>query len=152
MDDILYNNIEFFFSETDLKHLMPIEPLSYDDWASLAVTVKETKDDTHHNRYNIMLDESFLKIKPLLKDIKLIAMNTETAEKKKGLIKNKIAEIEQLYEKLHYYKEVYVHAHFMFNRLRKILEQEQSMFMGGGMSLNEFKERIRQKIKLITNQ
>ena len=143
--------LNFFFSETDLKHLMPIEPLSYDDWASLAVTVKETKEDAN-NKYNIMLDESFLQIKKHLIDIKSILTGPKTAEEKKDLIKLKIAEIEQLYEKLHYYKEVYVHAHFMFNRLRKILEQEQSMFMGGGMSLNEFKERIRQKIKLITNQ
>jgi hypothetical protein len=52
-------------------------------------------------------------------------------------------------KKLYYYDEIYVYAHSVFNNIRRsgIIKQ-----IGGGLSLEEFKKKIREKIKMIMDQ
>jgi hypothetical protein len=158
IDNFLYEHIEFFFSTDDLKDMMDIQELSYENWQTTVVLLNETikpkpnesnetnKDITFN--YNIMTDVTYFQIKEILK-----TMKKDIQQKNKEEIKNKIIKIENLYDKLYYYDEVYVHAHFVFNNIRKLIKEgNPNVTMGGGMSLEDFKERIRQKIILITSQ
>uniref|UniRef100_A0A6C0ETS7 Uncharacterized protein n=1 Tax=viral metagenome TaxID=1070528 RepID=A0A6C0ETS7_9ZZZZ len=156
IDIFLYENIEFFFSIVDLEQMMKIKQFSYEDWATTSVLLKETKfikDETKVNpdfNYNIMTDDAYKNIIEILKTTKDDIIN-----KNKEGFNTKISQIVKLYDDLYYYEEVYVHAHFVFNKIRKLIEDgiiDENTTVGGGLSLKDFKERIRQKIRLITNQ
>ena len=150
---LVYNHIEFFFSKDDLKSMMTIKPLSYEPWLDTLYDLYSAKpdkgDDTFH--YNIKHTEEyerilkeFDKIEDIIKDIKNEYLD-KTDEQKKNDIKECIKKIEMVYPKLYYYDETYMYAHYIFNNIRNsgVLQ------MGGGITLEEFKQKIREKIKLI---
>lgn len=157
IDTFIYENIEFFFSTTDLNKMMKIHKSSYEDWSTIVVLLKETdaknhKDESKVNpdfNYNIMTDETYIGINSIL-----VSMREDIINNNKQLLTDKINKIVSLYDDLYYYQEVYVHAHFVFNKIRKLIKEE---IIGGttgttGISLEDFKEIIRQKIKLIMDQ
>ena len=147
---IVYNHIEFFFSKEDLKSMMTIKPLSYEPWLDtlyeLYSNKPDKKDKTFH--YNIKhtkeyerILEQIEKIEDITKGIKEHA--AKSPEDRKTDIKACIKKIEEEYPKLYFYDEIYMYAHYIFNNIRNsgVLQ------MGGGISLEEFKQKIREKIK-----
>jgi len=145
---IVYNHIEFFFSKEDLKSMMTIKPLSYEPWLDTLYDLYTTKPDDLSFHYNIKHTEQYANITKLLKKIEDIVNEVDTQksnEVKKNEIKNHITEIEKEYPKLYYYDEIYMYAHYIFNNIRNsgVLQ------MGGGITLEEFKQQIREKIKLM---
>jgi hypothetical protein len=145
---ILYNYIEFFFSKNDLKQMMTVKPLSYEPWLEQLYTMYSSKptDDSFH--YNIMHTETYENIMKLLKDIETITKidkNIKTDDIKKIEITQKFIDIQREYINLYYYDEIYMYAHYVFNNIRSsgVLQ------MGGGITLEDFKKKIRDKIKLL---
>lgn len=154
---LVYNHIEFFFSKDDLKSMMTIKPLSYEPWLDTLYDLYSAKPDkgdkTFH--YNIKHTEEYArilkefdKIEDIIKDSKQEHTNKNDDQKKneqKNEIKECIKKIENEYPKLYYYDETYMYAHYIFNNIRNsgVLQ------MGGGITLEEFKQKIREKIKLI---
>ncbi len=147
---IVYNHIEFFFSKDDLKSMMTIKPLSYEPWLDtlydLYASKPEPGDKTFH--YNIRHTVEYQTILDKMKKIEKITKGIEpyeyhTTEQKKNDILQTINEIEKEYPKLRYYDETYMYAHYIFNNIRNsgVLQ------MGGGITLEEFKQKIREKIK-----
>lgn len=147
---IVYNHIEFFFSKEDLKSMMTIKPLSYEPWLDTLYDLYSAKPDENDKsfHYNIKHTEQYANILKHLTQIEKITNGVniqKTEEEKKKEIKNCIIEIEKEYSKLYYYDEIYMYAHYVFNNIRNsgVLQ------MGGGITLEEFKQQIREKIKLI---
>lgn len=147
---IVYNHIEFFFSKEDLKTMMTIKPLSYESWLDtlydLYSSKPEPKDKSFH--YNITHTVEYQTILGKIKYIEDITKgisphNSKTQEEKKRDILETINQIEKEYPKLYYYDEIYMYAHYIFNNIRNsgVLQ------MGGGITLEEFKQKIRDKIK-----
>ena len=151
--DIVYNYIEFFFSKKDLHSMMTIKPLSYEMFMKhlydLYSLKPELKEDEFH--YNIMHTDEY---KSIIEKLKFIHKKSEKGEHLtnpviKAEIDKKFLEIEELYKKLYYYDEIYVYAHYVFNNIRKITDL--GIQRGGGRTLNleQFKDKIREKIKLL---
>jgi hypothetical protein len=144
---IVYNHIEFFFSKEDLKTIMTIKPLSYEPWLDtlydLYSAKPHEKDKSFH--YNIKHTPQYANILKHLTEIEKITNGIKSNEEKKNEIKKHIKDIEKEYPKLYYYDEIYMYAHYVFNNIRNsgVLQ------MGGGITLEEFKQQIREKIKLI---
>ncbi len=148
---LLYNYIEFFFSKDDLKSMMTIKPLSYEPWLDTLHDLYSAKPEDDSFHYNIKhtkeyerISKELAEIEDIIKGIKLQHMN-KSEEEKKNKIKECIKKIEKEYPKLYYYDETYMYAHYIFNNIRNsgVLQ------MGGGITLEEFKQRIREKIKSI---
>ena len=144
---IVYNHIEFFFSKDDLKTMMTIKPLSYEPWLDTLYDLYSSKPNDNSFHYNITHTVEYQKILEKIKEIEKITKGAEPydvsdAEKKK-LILEQIKQIENEYPKLYYYDEIYMYAHYIFNNIRNsgVLQ------MGGGITLEEFKQQIREKIK-----
>lgn len=147
---IVYNHIEFFFSKEDLKSMMTIKPLSYEPWLDTLYDLYSAKPDISDNtfHYNIKHTKEYAIISKHLKEIEKIVNEVniqKSDEEKKNEIKIHIKEIEKEYPKLYYYDELYMYAHYVFNNIRNsgVLQ------MGGGITLEEFKHQIREKIKLM---
>jgi hypothetical protein len=147
---LVYNHIEFFFSKDDLKSMMTIKPLSYEPWLDtlydLYSTKPEEKDKSFH--YNIRHTVQYQTILDKINTIEKITKSIDpydgyTEKEKKKMILDQIKEIEDEYPKLYYYDEIYMYAHYIFNNIRNsgVLQ------MGGGITLEEFKQKIREKIK-----
>ena len=98
--------------------------------------------------YNIRWTNEYKKIKQILNDIKSIIQGQKKSKDKNKLIRKKIISIQKLYVNLKYYTEIYVYAHHIFNSIREDIIKNPKI-TGGGITLEEFKELIRQKIKLI---
>jgi hypothetical protein len=170
--DIIYKYIEFFFSKTDLHSMMTIKPLSYENWLqsiSDMYSVNTHTDKTFH--YNIMHTEAYQEIIKSLR--KIDKLSTVEKSDKSGEIKTEAGKIEETeatikknqntielefenikknYSQLYYYDEIYVYAHYVFNNIRKI--PNLGIQKGGGrkdrqLTLEEFKEIIREKIKML---
>ena len=47
---------------------------------------------------------------------------------------------------LYYYEETYVYAHYVFNNIRKNIIESFKQLGGGNITLEEFKQKIRDKI------
>lgn len=147
--NIMYNYIEFFFSKEDLKSMMTIKPFSYESWLDVLYESYKNKpinNNTFH--YNIMHTKSFENINSKIKEIEKIyslGLTTENKHKIDILFK----QIEEQYKDLHYYEETYLYAHYVFNNIRKnIIETETYKQVGGGkISLEDFKKKIREKIR-----
>ena len=146
---IVYNHIEFFFSKEDLKSMMTIKPLSYEPWLDTLYDLYASQPDKNDLsfHYNITHTKEYATILEHLKEIEDITndVTEKSDEEKKKKIKNLIKEIEKEYPKLYYYDEIYMYAHYIFNNIRNsgVLQ------MGGGITLEEFKQQIREKIKLM---
>jgi alpha-L-fucosidase len=150
-ESIVYNYIEFFFSKDELKTMMKIKPLSYEPWLDTLYDLYSSKAEDDSFDYNIKHTKEYERIlkeyetiEDIIKGIKPQYLN-KTDEQKKNDIKECIKKIESEYPKLYYYDETYMYAHYIFNNIRNsgVLQ------MGGGITLEEFKQRIREKIKLI---
>lgn len=144
---IIYNHIEFFFSKEDLKSMMTIKPLSYEPWLDTLYdlyTAQPDKNDLSFH-YNIKHTKEYATILKHLTEIEKLTNGIKSHDEKKNEIKNHIKEIEKEYPKLYYYDEIYMYAHYVFNNIRNsgVLQ------MGGGITLEEFKDQIREKIKLM---
>jgi tRNA-dihydrouridine synthase len=144
---IVYNHIEFFFSKEDLKSMMTIKPLSYEPWLDTLYDLYSAKPDEKDKsfHYNIKHTTQYANILKHITEIEKITNSINTQEEKIQEIKDHIKEIEKEYPKLYYYDEIYMYAHYVFNNIRNsgVLQ------MGGGITLEEFKQHIREKIKLI---
>jgi len=154
INDILYNYIEFFFSKHDLQTMMEIKELSYENWMKSVASnySKKTKNNEFH--YNIMHTDEYIEIKKILKKINDIYKGDESREIKKQKAQEKLSEIENLYKKLYYYDKVYVFAHHVFNNIRELSNLGVDIQRGGKggtgvLTLEEFKQIIREKIKLL---
>lgn len=153
IEDILYNYIEFFFSKHDLQTMMEIKALSYENWmksVSSLYSIKPKNNDKFH--YNIMHTPEYTQIKKILKSISEIYKGDGEPDIKKKQAQEKIIEIENLYKNLYYYDDVYVFAHHVFNNIRQLPNfgiDIQKGGKGGVLSLEEFKQIIREKIKLL---
>uniref|UniRef100_A0A6C0D3L1 Uncharacterized protein n=1 Tax=viral metagenome TaxID=1070528 RepID=A0A6C0D3L1_9ZZZZ len=169
--DIIYKYIEFFFSKTDLHSMMTIKPLSYENWLQSISDMYsvENKSDKNTFHYNIMHTTAYKEIIKLLREIdqltneqskpgenKTDAGKIEETEKKieknKPIIEEKFKKIKEYYTQLYYYDEIYVYAHYVFNNIRKI--PNLGIQKGGGhkdrqLTLEEFKEIIREKIRML---
>jgi hypothetical protein len=165
--DIIYKYIEFFFSKKDLHSMMTIKPLSYENWLqsiSDMYSVNPQIDKTKFH-YNIMHTDAYQEIiKSLRKiheystveksnaktDLEKLEENAEKIEENKEKIDTEFKNIKEKYSQLYYYDEIYVYAHYVFNNIRKI--PNLGIQKGGGhteLTLEEFKEIIREKIKLL---
>ena len=173
ISDVVFNYIEFFFSKEELLTMFKIKPLSHHVWLDAVHDLYSTDPNESKSadekvfHYNIMHTDAYKDIMEILKKIKKIAIkssefvSTTTDEKtianhkKKGIedIKTEYDKILKIcIEKLHYYEETYVYAHYIFNNIRN----NGIKIKGGGimnikdikdMSLEEFKDVIREKIK-----
>jgi hypothetical protein len=165
--DIIYKYIEFFFSKKDLHSMMTIKPLSYENWLqsiSDMYSVNPQIDKTKFH-YNIMHTDIYQEIiKSLRKihelstveksnaktDLEKLEENAKKIEKNKIEIEKEFKNIKEKYSQLYYYDEIYVYAHYVFNNIRKI--PNLGIQKGGGhreLTLEEFKEIIREKIKML---
>jgi hypothetical protein len=149
----VYNHIEFFFTKEDLKTMMTVKPLSYEPWLDTLYDLYSTKPDKNDTsfHYNIKHTDEYGRILEQLKKIEDITKGinehaTKSEEDKKKDIKECIKKIEEEYPKLYFYDEIYMYAHYIFNNIRTsgVLQ------LGGGITLEEFKQKIREKIKLMT--
>jgi len=148
---IVYNHIEFFFTKEDLKSMMTIKPLAYESWLDTLYDMYSSKpskgDKTFH--YNLTHTDEYEEILKQLQKIEDITKGIKeehkgkTDKEKKEEIKVCITKIEEQYPKLYFYHEIYMYAHYIFNNIRNsgVLQ------MGGGITLEEFKQIIRDKIK-----
>ena len=142
-EQIIYNYIEFFFSKDELKSLMNIDSLDYDSWLNSIRLLYSDKDPIDGFHYNIMRTDSYGKIIEYIKKIREKVKNGINPNDK-PFIKNQIILIENEYENLYYYDQIYVYANNIFNKIRDTgLKIE-----GGGknMTLEDFKQIIREKI------
>ena len=165
--DFLYNYIEFFFSKSDLHSMMKIKSLSYENWLQsisdmYSVNPYLTNPNTTFH-YNIMHTDTYQSIIKSLREIdklsKVEDISGETEVQKqirseqkiqqnKVEIEKKFEVIKEKYKELYFYDEIYVYAHYVFNNIRKI--PNLGIQKGGGhLSLEEFKQKIREKIKML---
>ena len=172
--DFVYNYIEFFFSKTDLHSMMTIKPLSYENWLesvhdiySVNPYLADPPMDKNKFHYNIMHTPAYIEIINSLRKIndfshvdetnqsnKTEAMKIEETkaiiQKNKENIEREFENIKKKYKELYYYDEIYVYAHYVFNNIRKI--PNLGIQKGGGhahLTLEEFKQIIREKIKML---
>jgi hypothetical protein len=156
---IIYDHIEFFFSKETLHSIVGIDNLSYDDWARSVMLLKTDEETESYQKlnendkqfvYNIQLNENFLKIKKIVEEIeKQIEAEPDIT---KINIDSKVIEMKKLTEELEFYDEIYLSANRVFNKIRQHIHDSYPSYVGGGLSLEDFKEMIRQKVKLIKDQ
>jgi hypothetical protein len=143
--EIVYNYIEFFFSKDELKSMMTIKPFSYDSWLDSIYELYSKKPLPQDNKfhYNIMHTKEFETIN---KNIKEIEKLSKLPNKDKNKIDELFKDIEKQYSNLYYYEETYVYAHYIFNNIRKNIIESFTQIGGGHITLEEFKQKIRDKI------
>jgi hypothetical protein len=146
--DILYNHFEFFLSKEDIKILFPLKSLTYTEYLNSVSYMYEEKDDTKKFQYNIRFTPSYIDITKLLTDIKNILKNDVIPDVEKTKIIENIKRIKYLLKMsdLNFYSEEFVYAHYKMEEFRnnsKLFKQRQ---YGGGLTLEQFKQKIREKI------
>jgi len=154
--DILYNYLEFFFTTDDLHDMIDIKSSSYKEWSESVLLLKEENPPNDYDTkfyYNIRWTSQYIRIKRILDEMDIIIKNEKGIRdvEIKQSIRDKILKIKELYIGLEYYEDIYVYAHHIFNSIRDEILNSVSLFSGGGITLEEFKEIIRQKVKLINN-
>lgn len=156
IEDVVFNYIEFFFSKEELNTMFKIKPLSHHVWLDAVDGMYSNEPNTSDEfQYNIMHTTAYKEIMKHLESIKTIINDPN---KKIDQIKK---EIQSIYVKinkilqddeLHYYEQTYVYAHYVFSNIRN----NGIKIKGGGikhmkdikdLSLEEFKELIKEKIK-----
>ena len=147
--EMLYKYIEFFFSKEDLKLMMSIKPFSYESWLdSIYELYSKKPEDDNIFHYNVMHTKEFEIINKYIKKIEeLSSSNTPNKFEIDKLFK----EIENQYENLYYYEETYLYAHYIFNNIIKNIIEEYKQVGGGHITLDEFKQKIREKINQMYN-
>jgi len=162
INQIIYNNLEFFFSEEDLNSIFKKELISYEMFLNMIHDLdnpkekekenEETKNEDKPNVFNIMHDPTFLNIKVMIGNIEQqlnVIPDIEEAIQD-GTVDSLFNDIEKKYSELKYYNEIYVYSHYIFNTIRdnnSILSEINKKITGGGISLEDFKEIIRNHIK-----
>jgi hypothetical protein len=124
---------------------MEIKALSYENWmksVSSIYSIKPKNNDKFH--YNIMHTDAF---KTIDEKIKKIEELSKLPNKDKNQMNKLFKEIEDQYVNLYYYEETYVYAHYVFNNIRKNIIESFKQLGGGHITLEEFKQKIRDKIK-----
>jgi len=143
--EMLYNYIEFFFSKDDLKSMMNIKPFSYESWLDSVYDLYSKKPlDKKTFHYNIMHTDAFETINKEIKEIEKLTISNSLDKEK---INQSFKKIEEQYKHLYYYEETYVYAHYIFNNIRKNMLETFKQIGGGNITLEEFKQKIRDKIK-----
>jgi hypothetical protein len=141
-EKILYNYIEFFLSKDDLYSMMEIQDLDFDSWVK---SVNDLYFDSKPNsgfHYNLKHSSGYHKIIEHLNQMKILVSKNKYKE-----IPALIKLIEDQYENLYYYDQIYVFAHHLFNNIR----ENEIKFGGGLITIEEFKQKIREKIKKLNN-
>jgi hypothetical protein len=149
--DILYKHIEFFFSKDDLHSMLVLKPMSYDPWLNKIYDMYSKKPTDNSFHYNIMHTDEYQNIKIHLKEIKEISKNSINGLTEQNIYKLDVLfkKIEDSYKLLYYYDEIYLYAHYVFNNIRT--SDVMTMQSGGGqITLEEFKQKIRDKIKQLS--
>ena len=146
---MVYKYIEFFFSKEDLKIMMTIKPFSYESWLDSIYELysKKPEDDTIFH-YNIMHTKEFEIINKCITKIEEFSKSNNP---NKSEIDRLFKEIEEQYDKLYYYEETYLYAHYIFNNIRKNIIEDYKQLGGGHITLDEFKQKIREKINQMYN-
>lgn len=122
-------------------------------------SISNGSEDSNSSKfhYNIMHTDAYKNIMKYLQDIKNILIKSDESARSKMKVKQDIKDIyikiKSILESedLHYYEQTYVYAHYIFNNIRN----NGIKIKGGGkhiknikdMSLEEFKDAIREKIK-----
>ena len=160
--NIIYDHLEYFFSEEDLNSIFKKELISYEMFLNMIYDLdnpkekekekEETKNEDKSNVFNIMHDPTFLNIKEMIGKIEQTLKDIPDLENaiKDGIVDNLFNDIENKYYELKYYNEIYVYSHYIFNTIRNnksILSEINKKITGGGISLEDFKEIIRNHIK-----
>jgi hypothetical protein len=141
--EYLYKYIEFFFSKEDLETMLPPKSLSYEMWLSSVYDVYfDKKDDPNIFHYNIKFSPPYKKIMIYVDEIKNIKEPMKNKEKIYEIKKK----IEDEYKFLYYYQDVYVYAHYFFETMKNNNVFTMNI-TGGGITLEQFKQKIRDKIK-----
>lgn len=146
--ETVYKYIEFFLSKDDLKIMMTIKPFSYESWLDSVYDLYSKKPlDTEPNKfhYNVMHTDAFENINKHIKKIEELSISNTPTDKKE--IDKLFEEIEKQYTELYYYEETYVYAHYIFNNIRQNMLDPFKQIGGGNITLEEFKQKIRDKIK-----
>jgi hypothetical protein len=155
--DILYKHFEFFLSKEDIRNLFPLENnLTYTEYLNNVAKIYETpKEDIF--QYNIKFVPIYIEIKEKLKAIKKIveteiksqSEHTENENSLKELNKQltQLIKDSQNHTDLYFYQEEYVYAHHKMNEFRNNPDAFEKLFHGGGnLTLEQFKQKIRDKI------
>lgn len=150
--DVLYKYIEFFFSKEELNKFIIINTLTCEMYLDSVYDLYSKKPSVGENvfHYNIRHTTEYETIMSILKEIKK-QIADKTKEVNIEVINSKLTQIEELYKKLHYYDKLYVYAHYVFNNIRssEIIQLEENLILGGGVTIEHFKQMIRDKIKKI---
>jgi hypothetical protein len=156
IEDVVFNYIEFFFSKEELNTMFKIKPLSHHVWLDAIdgmYSNEPNKSEDFH--YNIMHTTAYKDIMKELESIKkIINSPNKKIDQIKNDIKPKYVEINKILQgdELYYYEQTYVYAHYIFSNIRN----NGIKIKGGGikhmkdikdLSLEEFKELIKEKIK-----
>ena len=139
--DYVYKYIEFFFSKEDLESMLPPKPLPYETWLTTAYDVhfdKEKEPNIFH--YNIRFSPAYKKIMKYVEEIKKLP------HPDKDKINELNKKIESQYKDLYYYQDIYVYAHYFFETMKNNNVFTMNI-TGGGLTLEQFKQKIRDKIK-----
>ena len=157
IEDVVFNYIEFFFSKEELNAMFKIKPLSHHVWLDAIggmYSNEPTVDETEFH-YNIMHTTAYKDImKHLVKIKKIINVPNKKIDQIKREIEPIYVEINKILQgdELYYYEQTYVYAHYIFSNIRN----NGIKIKGGGikhmkdikdLSLEEFKELIKEKIK-----
>jgi hypothetical protein len=126
-----------------------IKPFSYESWLDSVYDLysKKPEEGDKNFHYNIMHTDAFDKINNNIKEIENLTISNDPDKKDK--IKNLFQNIEEQYKNLYYYEETYIYAHYVFNNIRKNILDTFKQVGGGNITLEEFKQQIREKIKLM---
>jgi hypothetical protein len=144
--EYLYKYIEFFFSKEDLQLIMPPKPLSYSMWLSSVYDMYDTEGDPNVFHYNIKFSPAYKQIIIYADEIKNIRDPINNKEKIDQIKKKIDAE----YKNLYYYQDIYIYAHYFFEDM-KINNVFTADMTGGGITLEQFKQKIRDKINELYN-
>ena len=155
MAEIFYKYIEFFLTEEDIRGMIEPESSSYTNWLQLLqdnVDNCQPVVDRSKNNYFIKCTQEYTDIIRLTNSLNTIPEPTQL------IINEYVLSMNSLFLKLNYYKELYLYAHHHFDLLRESIKDK--IIFGGSKSksnpksnpspLEKFKEKIRNKIKLIT--
>jgi len=147
--ECIYKYIEFFFSKEDLESMMPPKSLPYQTWLVSVYDVYFDKEgEPGVFQYNIRFDPAYKRIMKYLEEIEKISDPINNTSQINEINKK----IENEYKNLYYYHEIYVYAHYFFENMRNndvfILDIGEEI-IGGGITLEQFKQKIREKIKLL---
>lgn len=173
--DIFYKNFEFFLSKEDIRILFPLENnLTYTEYLNNVAFLYEAQKNEF--QYNIRFVPIYIEIKEKLKQInnlriKMSKINQDSSQyasqsdsqtaaqsaaqtaaqnqemtKLIGQFQTLIEEV-RTHNDLYFYQEEYVYAHHKMNEFRNNSDAFEDIIQsGGGITLEQFKQKIRDKI------